>query len=466
MASRPFVLRSLLSLFLFFMLGVMAGAPAYATIYYVAPTGDNGNPGTLARPWQTIQHAADTMTAGDTVLIADGDYAEGVTQSTAGTPGAPITFQALHPGLVILHGDQTTARDTFFITYADYVILDGLTIQKANRAGIRIDNSNSVTVRRCRLLDNSRWGIFTDYSDDTLLEYNECAGSAGEHGIYASNSGDRPIIRYNLVHDNHDSGIQINADPAEQDSSLGMRGDGITENAVIEGNVIYNNGAGGAAGINLASVRDSRIVNNLLFNNLAGGISGWDDGDGIQWGSQNDTILHNTVYFRPVEGRWCVSLKDGSTGTVVQNNILVGGAHGAIEYDNDSSLLSDYNLMQTAGSFGLVTNEDTSSSDTLADWQAETGNDLHSLNADPRFVQPATAPYDFHILPASPARDSGANRPDVTGDLDGNPRPINLRWDMGCYEWSPFHIILLPPGGVQPTRPQPVPGGHSKPTRR
>src|SRR5262249_44934396 len=163
-------------------------------------------------------------------------------------------------------------------------------------------------VRRCFLLNNQTWGLFTDYSDDLLIEYNECAGSRVEHGIYVSNSGDRPVIRYNLVHDNNASGIQINADPSLLEPSLGTRGDGITANAVLEGNVIYNNGVAGGAAINLASVRTSRIVNNLLYNNRAGGITGWDDGNGIQWGSKNNTVLHNTVYFRPGEGRWCISL--------------------------------------------------------------------------------------------------------------------------------------------------------------
>jgi hypothetical protein len=39
--------------------------------YYVAP---NGNPGDVNHPWCTIQHAADTMVAGDTVLIRSGTY--------------------------------------------------------------------------------------------------------------------------------------------------------------------------------------------------------------------------------------------------------------------------------------------------------------------------------------------------------------------------------------------------------
>jgi len=38
-------------------------------VYYVAPDGRDDNPGTLARPWRTIQHVADTLAAGDTVYI-------------------------------------------------------------------------------------------------------------------------------------------------------------------------------------------------------------------------------------------------------------------------------------------------------------------------------------------------------------------------------------------------------------
>ena len=35
--------------------------------FYVTTTGDDSNPGTLAAPWRTIQHAADTARAGSTV---------------------------------------------------------------------------------------------------------------------------------------------------------------------------------------------------------------------------------------------------------------------------------------------------------------------------------------------------------------------------------------------------------------
>lgn len=427
---------------------VAPGAAASAATYYVSPTGSDAAAGSSAAPWRTLQKAAATMVAGDTVLAADGDYPGGITQTRDGTAGAPITFRAVNPGKAVVRGDQTSNRDAIYLNESHYVVLDGLFVRNAIRAGLRISLTNGVVVRRCTFANNGTWGIFTDYDNDSLLEYNECYGSGREHGIYVSNGGDRPIVRFNKIHDNYASGIQINADPDFVDPSLGARADGITVNAVVEGNVVYNNGTAGGAAINLASVRNSRIVNNLLYNNKAGGISGWDNGAGVEWGSKNNLILHNTIYFQPGVGRWCISIKNGSTGNVVQNNVLSGGARGALEYDNDSSYVSDYNVLERAGSTGVVTNEDLGPWWTLAQWQSNSGNDLHSVDADPRFVNPTAATPDFQLQSSSPAIDSGVNRPDVTADLAGVTRPQNARWDMGCYERAGGAATPPAPTGV------------------
>lgn len=46
--------------------------PLFGANYYVASTGSDRNPGTKARPWQTVKKAAITLVAGDTVLIREG----------------------------------------------------------------------------------------------------------------------------------------------------------------------------------------------------------------------------------------------------------------------------------------------------------------------------------------------------------------------------------------------------------
>src|SRR5688572_4081600 len=65
----------------------------FAATYYVAKTGSDGNSGAADDPWLTVQKAANTVAAGDTVNVGDGTYSEIVKTKTAGTAGAPITFK-------------------------------------------------------------------------------------------------------------------------------------------------------------------------------------------------------------------------------------------------------------------------------------------------------------------------------------------------------------------------------------
>ena len=47
---------------------------------------------------------------------------------------------------------------------------------------MRVSLSNHVTLRNIVAANNGTWGIFTDYSDDLLIENNETFGSQAEHG--------------------------------------------------------------------------------------------------------------------------------------------------------------------------------------------------------------------------------------------------------------------------------------------
>ncbi|BER92677.1 hypothetical protein [Atrimonas thermophila] len=64
-------------------------------IYYVRPDGNNSNDGlapTPDRAWQTLTKAANTVTAGDTVIIAPGTYTETLSPVNAGTVKAFIRW--------------------------------------------------------------------------------------------------------------------------------------------------------------------------------------------------------------------------------------------------------------------------------------------------------------------------------------------------------------------------------------
>src|SRR5260221_10851171 len=52
--------------------------PGPAGTYYISPSGSDTASGSSAAPWRTIQKAADTLNAGDTAIVAAGNYRERV----------------------------------------------------------------------------------------------------------------------------------------------------------------------------------------------------------------------------------------------------------------------------------------------------------------------------------------------------------------------------------------------------
>lgn len=418
--------------------GILAiiSSAAHAATYYVSPAGSDTGAGSSTSPWLTIQKAADSMAPGDTVLIADGVYTNSVTVRNGGAVGAPITFKSINKGGAVISVDPTVPVDAFLVTYSPYVVVDGLTVQNGNR-GIRFDHSNAGVARNCTVLNSLITGIFTDFSDDMLVEYNECAFSGQQHGIYISTAADRPIVRYNVCHDNPRAGVQLNGDGKTLIPSLGTQADGMINGAQIIGNVLYNNGLlNEAAAINLLCVSTSLIANNLLYNNIAGGISLSNDNlaAATQWGCKNNSLLNNTIYFQPNQGRWCLTARHGSSNNLAQNNIIYGGYRGAYLFDATSSFVADFNIVDTAGVVGEASDADTITFYTFAQWQQLSGNDYNSAEIDPQFVNESSAPFDFHVTSGSPAINNGVWHQGITVDIDGNARPLGAVCDIGCYQ--------------------------------
>src|SRR5262245_31234385 len=89
------------------VLGLLASGVAHAATYSVSTSGNDNNSGAMGSPWLTLQHAADTVAPGDTVIVEAGNYA-GFNLETSGTANAPIVFQA-QPGVVIDQQNPVTS---------------------------------------------------------------------------------------------------------------------------------------------------------------------------------------------------------------------------------------------------------------------------------------------------------------------------------------------------------------------
>jgi len=396
-----------------------------AATYYVSPAGFDTNNGSSITPFRQIRKGIAVAVPGDSILVADGSYLGFDIKNFAGTAALPLNIKAQGSNAVVtVTADRADNRDTMFISFSSYVIIDGLRSFSANRAAVRIDSSPHITIRNGVFGNNTTWGVFTDFSDDTVLESLECYGSVQQHGIYTSNSGDRPIVRGCYLHDNHDAGLHMNGDVTQG-------GDGIISGALVENNLIVNNGLGGGAAINMDGVQDSTIRNNLLYNNHASGITAFQF-NGAQ-GPKGLQIYHNTVD-NASDARWVLLINNSAGPCTVRNNIFINrnSAKGCIDYLTGTDIAnfdSDYNVLDK------VTPNDGGTTYTLAQWQA-LGHESHSVTASVGALFVDTASGNYHLAVGSPAIDAGATLGAVTGDREGNSRPSGLASDMGCFERS------------------------------
>src|SRR4030067_2130516 len=106
---------------------------AAQTVYYVATTGNDSDPGSESQPWRTIQKAANTMVAGDMVTVMAGSFPERINITRSGSSELPITFQA-----------QGTAITKGFKITASYITVKGFEI--ANTDYVRWDSGTSAGV--------------------------------------------------------------------------------------------------------------------------------------------------------------------------------------------------------------------------------------------------------------------------------------------------------------------------------
>lgn len=399
---------------------VLPARRALAADYWVKNGGsDAANGLSQATAWATLPYAASRVAPGDTVHVLDGSY-RGFYLTTSGTPSAPITFRAEGTSVRITQ-DNPVTPDGINLEGASWVVVEGFEVNDRTRAGIRAVTASHVTVRNCRLGHNGRWGILTGFVDDFTAEGNEAHHSVAEHGIYVSNSADRPVVRDNVVYANHGNGLHFNGD-----ASLG--GDGLIENALVEGNIIFDNGRGGGSGINMDGGVNGVIRNNLLYENHASGISLYQI-DAAS-GAKNNLVINNTIV-QASDGRWAINISDGSTGNTLRNNVL-WSAHSfrgviTIDASSRSGFSSDRNSVMSRFSV-----DGGDSVISLAQWQAQ-GYDASSFVATPaqNFVTPGS---DFHLLPTSPAVDAGTASNAPPTDLDGAPRPAGAGIDLGAYE--------------------------------
>jgi hypothetical protein len=153
-----------------------------ATYYVSAASGSDTDDGsTEALAWLTIDHAMNTVVAGDHVYIkSDGNYNETATLDTVGTLAAPIVFEGYASvtgdnGVAVIDGQDTRANclaDSVGSTTIMHYVFKNLRLTQATGRGALL--ANRIHFYRCKFDNNgthgadlgNAWFIQCEFSDN------------------------------------------------------------------------------------------------------------------------------------------------------------------------------------------------------------------------------------------------------------------------------------------------------------
>jgi hypothetical protein len=474
---RPFavVCRGALGLAL---LGLL-GSSALAQTYYVSNAAPCVAPdGTELAPYCTIGSAMAAHNGpGITIVVKPGVYREQVTVNNSGASGAPFVFQAQGPGVILegaddfsdpalwvaatggawraasvaaapnqvfadgarltpttlaagsmpansfrwvageglyvtLNGDSPALHAAlvgkrthgFSIFGRSFVTVSGFEIQHQEQRGINSGNATSVT-SDLNLLHNTvhhtfNYGIVSINVLRTVIDGNKVSYS-GFHGIGLTSGTTQSVVCNNESSYNVDptqrraNGIFLSAAPGNRlfGNSLHHNDDtGLHFSLGSNDCVSYHNRSflNGDHGFDHLGTTGTHHVNDVAYGNHIDGFS-------FEGDSPNSSV-HNSIS--------------------VDNGLTTGGNDLWVDLNSSVGFISDHNIFYNTTPQSPIKYITTSYLD-LASFQAASGQDTHSKQADPLFAAPATG--DFAVVEGSPAIDAAhagvANWPNA--DLGG-----------------------------------------------
>jgi hypothetical protein len=297
---------------------LLSAVAAGGATFYVAPGGSDGADGSVEHPWATIQHAAESVRAGDTVHVAPGQYSRAVVTMASGTEAARIRFVSDTPWGARI---TTAGSDCSWTNRGDYVDIEGFDISGDGRLGI-LNLASSV-----RIMGNH-------VHDIPALNSGGNGGAGIDNGDYAARDSD---IVGNTVHDIGDTGspgsrvhgIYLANYGGHVWNNISYRNEGwgihawhAARHAVIANNLVFANGRGGiviGAGDSPGGVdADGFIVaNNIAVHNGGYGV--------VECGriGKNNRYLNNLAY-RNALGAFSLQHGNLAQGTVEADPMLVG----------------------------------------------------------------------------------------------------------------------------------------------
>jgi parallel beta-helix repeat protein len=437
-----------------------------ASIYYVDPSnaGSNANSGLLGSPWATIQNAAYTAQAGDTVYVETGTYSEKVTFANSGTTDAYITFIGVGSVIIQEPANTTVWSGTINLNTKRFIRIQNFSIQNAYWFGIYVEACDHIYLENNKTYNTGASGISVWHSSYIYAGHNTV-----QKACYQSlSTGSQECITFSVV-----SNFEIHHNKVFESGGSANGGEGIDTkenctNGKVYNNVvhdlirlgiyadcwdkllqyvdIYNNKVFNcSSGIVVSSenggvVSDVNIYNNLTYNNGDFGIiiSNYV----LDGPRKNINIMNNTVY-------------NNGFG---DNNMAWGG--GIIVYSKNVSNISIFNnivafndaiqISDTTGvTYAATINKNLIYGYRGHNWTNEVKG-INVIEVDPMFVDvngldniSGTADDNLNVSSTSLAINQGTNTNAPAFDFNDYKRPAEGVVDIGAYESNSVPLSII-----------------------
>jgi hypothetical protein len=314
---------------------------ADAATFYLSPTGSDVNPGTEAQPWATFARAWQSLRRGDTLILLDGVYYQGmVTQAPAVDPANPqyITIKAKNDGKAIIDGRG--AGSPLMDVRGTHLIFEGFVVGNAATAVFRIQGSNHVLRRISAYnasVDLNSSVIAIAGASDVLLEDVVAAGTGRKMVVITR--GARNTLRrvfsfwqrwdgreFCGINWPHGAGLEI------YDTS-----NHLIENSISYGNVpSYHIGFKSQNNTEQSQAVDNRLMGNIAIN--AGKTH--PDGATLHWPESerpqptNCTGYNDPNYYYSMRSGFWVAGAGVVRDNLLQDNLSYGNANVGFVYYN------------------------------------------------------------------------------------------------------------------------------------
>jgi hypothetical protein len=280
------------------------------------------------------------------------------------------------------------------------ILVDGAETSYNQRQGIDVIASNLVTLRN----------IYSHHNGATGIQLENQVSNALIEDFICENNSQNPLYTY-------ETGVWIDA----------------SSNVIVRRGIMRNNQTGFRVAANSTNITANNL---LIYSNQ----DGYSDGNsaGVDFSESSATLYNSVIDSNSLSSsnRGSVAIR-GTGNYILKNNII---SNDKSNYDifrtGTNTLTSDYNLIYNTRAINVY---NLTKASTWSAYKTSTGQDSHSINIDPLFVDSSNG--NFKLKSGSPAINAGVNVGLTTDFLQS---PISGLPDIGAYESNSSVVVTTP----------------------